>query len=137
MDGLKHILIVEDDPALSSILVKLFTAKECITSHSSTVAGALLAYDRARPDAVLLDEMLADGSGADVLKHIRANDVFTPVVMMSARRDIVHERLFQGADNYLTKPQAPETICAYVFAAIDRAESHTFHLNAGTMGGAA
>ncbi len=137
MDGLKHILIVEDDPALSSILVKLFTAKECITSHSSTVAGALLAYDRTRPDAVLLDEMLADGAGADVLKHIRTNDAFTPVVMMSARQDIVHERLFQGADNYLTKPQAPETVCAYVFAAIRRAESHIFHLNPSTLEGAA
>lgn len=101
-----RLLIVEDDAVLrSGISVGLglhgFTAEAV-----ETCADALAALSTTQFDAVVLDLMLPDGSGFDVLRDLRGRNDATPVLLLTARdsvRDRIHG-LDSGADDYLGKP---------------------------------
>lgn len=101
-----RLLIVEDDAVLrSGISVGLglhgFTAEAV-----ETCADALAALSTTQFDAVVLDLMLPDGSGFDVLRDLRGRNDTTPVLLLTARdsvRDRIHG-LDSGADDYLGKP---------------------------------
>lgn len=79
---------------------------------------------QSRPfDAIVLDWMLPERSGIDVLKTMRANGIRTPVLLLTAR-DAVEDRVLgldSGADDYLTKPFAFAELSARVRALVRRA----------------
>jgi DNA-binding response OmpR family regulator len=101
-----HILVVEDEPDLASALVRgleeeCFCVQLCGEGHA-----ALRRSDEANFDLILLDVMLPDLSGFDVVRHLRQRSCEIPVLMLTARdalADIVRGLDF-GADDYLTKP---------------------------------
>jgi two-component system OmpR family response regulator len=103
------VLIVEDDPdqlALADLRVSMAGYKV----RAATKAAELIASlrDHGRPDILLLDVMLPDGNGFDILGKLRAHPKFAllPVVMLTARdekKEIV-KGLALGADAYITKP---------------------------------
>ncbi len=102
------ILIVDDDPKLRGFLRKGLEEQSYSCSEASTVGQALecLQPDLPAPDLVLLDVMLPDGEGWQVLRELRSRGRDTPVIFLTARSQ-VDERvrgLEMGADDYIIKP---------------------------------
>ena len=70
------------------------------------------------PNLILLDWMLPDGQGVDLLKKWRNQKITTPVIMLTARADLVDKvvGLELGADDYMTKPFEPRELVARIHA---------------------
>ncbi|MEZ6003766.1 MAG: response regulator transcription factor [Planctomycetota bacterium] len=99
------ILIVDDDPKLRGFLRKGLEEQgySCIEAGSVAEAKGCLTQTF---DLVLLDVMLPDGEGWEILRHLRAEDSQTPAIFLTAR-SLVDERiqgLEMGADDYVIKP---------------------------------
>jgi len=101
-----RLLIVEDDAVLRSGLTVGLGLHGFTAEAVETCADALAALSTTQFDAVVLDLMLPDGSGFDVLRELRGRNDATPVLLLTARdtvRDRIHG-LDSGADDYLGKP---------------------------------
>ncbi|MFU8792714.1 MAG: response regulator transcription factor [Acholeplasmataceae bacterium] len=100
------IYFVEDDQAISYIIEKTIENAGLTGQAFSTGEAFLSAFKTKRPDMVLLDVMLPDVSGIDLLKIIRKIDHHLPVMMISALQSEMDKviALDLGADDYLTKP---------------------------------
>ena len=104
----RRILILEDDSSIGRLEVSALTKVGHEVTLTSTGAEFFAAFNRARPDLVILDLMLPDTSGEAVLKAIRqepANNAI-PVVIVSAK-NLLSDRianLDMGADDYIEKP---------------------------------
>jgi DNA-binding response OmpR family regulator len=101
-----NILVVEDEPELASVLVRGLE-EEGFQVHVCRDGKAALRWTvRSNFDLMLLDVMLPDLSGFEVVEQLRLRDTETPVLMLTARdavTDIIRG-LDSGADDYLTKP---------------------------------
>src|SRR5690606_5804696 len=84
-----RLLIVEDDDILRDGLKVGLSLAGFTTDAVATCEGALAALEANRFDAVVLDLMLPDGSGLDVLKSLRTARDETPVLMLTARDAVV------------------------------------------------
>ena len=109
-DGHKPvILVIDDDPALQKLIVSLLRRgeMESISAMDGQEARAALSQDPL-PDLVLLDLMLPEISGIDLLKEFRSHPDLQqlPIIILSAIADPeqIREGLSEGADRYLTKP---------------------------------
>ena len=113
-----RILVVEDDPVLMNGLKVGLTLAGATVDGVATCADADAALLSSRFDAVVLDVMLPDGSGFDVLDRLRARRDTTPVLMLTAL-DETPDRvrgLDAGADDYLGKPFDLDELAARVRA---------------------
>ncbi|WP_341991797.1 response regulator transcription factor [Azorhizobium sp. AG788] len=113
-----RILVVEDDPILMNGLKVGLTLAGATVDGVSTCSDAHAALLSGRFDAVVLDVMLPDGSGFDVLGQLRARRDGTPVLMLTAL-DETPDRvrgLDGGADDYLGKPFDLDELAARVRA---------------------
>ena len=111
------ILIVEDEPSYIDAL-KVTLQPEGFTVHAATDGrSGIRSFESDRPDIILLDLMLPDISGLDVLRTIRSiSDI--PVIVVSAKSseaDIV-TALELGADDYMTKPYSARELIARIRA---------------------
>jgi CheY-like chemotaxis protein len=103
------ILVVDDDPALQKLIVSLLNRgnMEPVSAMNGAEAREVLNKDPL-PDLILLDLMLPEISGIDLLKEFRTHPELEqiPVVILSAIADPeqIREGLSEGADRYLTKP---------------------------------
>jgi DNA-binding response OmpR family regulator len=111
-----HILVVEDDAAISRVLqLELEHEGYQVTVARDGLSGLELALKE--PDLVLLDLMLPRMDGMEICKRVRAKSR-VPIIMLTAK-DRVPERvagLDMGADDYLTKPFSTEELLARVRA---------------------
>jgi two-component system, OmpR family, alkaline phosphatase synthesis response regulator PhoP len=100
------IYYVEDDQAIGYIIEKTVEHAGLIGKGFSKGDEFIQAFRKTKPDMVLLDIMLPDMSGLDVLKFIRAQDQNIPVMMISALQTEMDKviALDHGADDYMTKP---------------------------------
>ncbi|MGH3061169.1 MAG: response regulator transcription factor, partial [Gaiellaceae bacterium] len=89
---------------------------------AATAAEGMELFERRSPDLVLLDVMLPDGDGRDLLRRIRETSR-TPVVMLTARGEETDRvlGLELGADDYVTKPFSAAELAARVRAVLRRA----------------
>src|SRR3954468_23662551 len=115
------ILVVEDEPAIAESIAYSLRRD----GFAVTVAPSLAAAERELPNAdlVVLDLMLPDGSGFDLIGQIRRRQVGTAVIVLSSR-DGEADRvaaLETGADDYVNKPFSPREIVARVRAVLRRA----------------
>jgi DNA-binding response OmpR family regulator len=113
-----RILLVEDEDRIASFVEKGLDAEGHSVERASTVSeatGLVAAYDW---DLVLLDLLLPDGNGREVLSAIRGKDAELPVIVLSALGEIDDkvELLDQGANDYLVKPFAFAELAARVRA---------------------
>ena len=113
-----NILIVEDETALAGALEHILKKAGHITD---TVGDGQSALDYAREfayDLILLDVMLPKLDGFAVVHQLRAEGQTVPVLMLTARSAVADKvaGLNAGADDYLTKPFAPEELLARVNA---------------------
>ncbi len=122
-----RILVVEDDPVLMSGLKVGLRLSGATVDGVATCADALAAVRAEHFDAVVLDVMLPDGSGFDVLGKLRAEGDVTPVLMLTAL-DEAPDRvrgLDAGADDYLGKPFDLDELAARVRAITRRRHGRT------------
>ena len=100
-----RVLIVDDDEAVLAF-IRLALAKGGVAVDTVTSAAeALVTLDRAPPDLVILDVMMPDLSGWELLRRIRERSA-VPVMMLSGRDSEIDKArgLDLGADDYLAKP---------------------------------
>lgn len=117
-----RVLVVEDDPVLSDGLrVGLALGGATVDSVASCV-DARAALATSCFDAVVLDLMLPDGSGLDVLREMRGKGDDTPVLLLTAMDDVADRilGLDSGADDYIGKPFDLDELAARVRAAARR-----------------
>ncbi len=106
-----RILVVEDDPDISGMLVKVLEEHKYIVHAATDGTSAMNLLKSVLPDLVLLDLQVPEKTGFDVLKEIRKRDqefgLFIPVIILTgvytSRNDKV-ESLDMGADDFLHKP---------------------------------
>lgn len=113
-----RVLVVEDDPVLADGLKVGLTLGLATVDCVATCADAHAALATTRFDAVVLDLMLPDGSGLDVLKTMRKAGDDTPVLLLTAQdetADRIHG-LDSGADDYVGKPFDLDELAARVRA---------------------
>lgn len=121
-----HILFIDDDEKLQELLKDYFTRKGMKLSGALDGAKALDFLDKVIPDIILLDLMLPDTDGFDLLRKLRAQwDI--PVIMLTATEDETDRivGLEMGADDYLHKPINPRELLARVKAVIRRSQPKT------------
>ena len=117
-----RVLVVDDEREMQSYLRQCLTLRGYAIQLSSTGAEALRTVERWRPDAMLLDLLLPDVDGFEVLSRLREwSEV--PVVVISGRdRDADKVRALDlGADDYVTKPFSLDELLARLRAVIRRA----------------
>ncbi|MDP9225549.1 MAG: response regulator transcription factor [Actinomycetota bacterium] len=115
------ILIVEDEMSIAEPLASALQREGFSTSVAGTAEGAREAVRSQVPDLVLLDVMLPDGDGRELLREIRTTSRM-PVIMVSARgeeTDMV-VGLELGADDYVTKPFGSAELIARIRAVLRR-----------------
>jgi DNA-binding response OmpR family regulator len=105
----KRVLVVDDDQELLNLIrVLLSRLGVDVTTAQTAAAAAQLLKNPPLPDLLILDLMLPDVSGVDLLKQMRTKSMFDslPVLVLSALIDPsqIREALDAGADRYLTKP---------------------------------
>ena len=113
-----RVLLVEDDPGLSTIVNTGFAEQGVQVVAVSTYADAKMKALLGSFDVLILDVMLPGGNGFDLCRELRAREIATPILMLTAR-DTVDDRvagLEVGADDYLTKPFAFRELLARVRA---------------------
>ena len=119
--GRAKILIVEDEAKITSVIEAYLAHAGFDTISAADGKTAICVFEKDRPDAVLLDRMLPEMSGDEVLKVIRQiSDV--PVLMLTAKgseNDVV-EGLALGADGYVIKPFRPRELVARLEALVRR-----------------
>ena len=100
------IYYVEDDQSIGYVIDKTIQHAGLTGVGFQRGEAFLSAFKRMKPDMVLLDVMLPDMSGLDILKAIRVLDSTTPVMMISALQSEMDKviALDLGADDYMTKP---------------------------------
>lgn len=120
----KTILVVEDEPDIQELIVYHLAKEGFKTLCAASGKEALQIIRQQKPDLVLLDLMLPEVSGMEVLKTVRYvwNMPDLPIIIVSARTDEtdVITGLELGADNYLPKPFSPKVLVANVKALLRR-----------------
>ncbi|WMD21446.1 response regulator transcription factor [Achromobacter seleniivolatilans] len=119
----RRILLIDDDVELAQMLREYLEPNQCLLTLAHTGAQGLALLARDDYDLVLLDLMLPDGSGLDLLKHYRVRSR-RPVIMFTAHggeTDRVLGLEF-GADDYLAKPFSPRELKARITAVMRRFE---------------
>ncbi len=117
-----RILAVEDDPTLREVVCELIEREGFREVRGAgTVADALTTFSTWRPDLLLIDIMLPDGNGFDLLRSIRQTSQ-VPAIILSARdEDEARLRgLGLGADDYVTKPFLPRELLLRISAVLRR-----------------
>jgi len=127
LSSMARILVVDDEPHIVEV-VGAYLERE---GHTVTTAGdgeaALAEIAAAGPDLVVLDVMLPRRSGFDILRELRARGEATPVILLTARDELVDRvaGLEIGADDYVAKPFEPRELVARIGAVLRRAVAVT------------
>ena len=119
----RTILLVEDEESISEPLALALERDGFEPRVQPTVSRAIEAFHNEAPDLVLLDLMLPDGDGRDVLREIRKTSR-VPVIVLTARGDEVDRvlGLELGADDYVTKPFSAAELLARIRAVLRRTD---------------
>lgn len=118
------VLVVDDDPGIRELLTSALGFAGYDVTAVGTVAAALTALRETRPAIVVLDVVLPDADGLDMLRVVRGAGDTTPVVLLSSR-DAVADRvagLGVGADDYVTKPFDLSEVVARLAAVLRRTD---------------
>ena len=117
-----HVLVVDDEQVLAELVTMALRYEGWKVSAASDGASAIAAARREPPDVVVLDVMLPDMSGLDVLRKLREQNPGLPLLMLTAK-DAVEDRiagLTAGGDDYVTKPFSLEEVVLRLRALLRR-----------------
>jgi two-component system, OmpR family, response regulator len=117
-----RLLVVEDEPTILELLSGSlrFAGFDVVTASSGS--GALRAAAACRPDLILLDVMLPDGDGFEVVRTLRSSGPRVPVIFITARVAVPDRvtGLTIGGDDYVTKPFSLDEVLARIRAVLRR-----------------
>ncbi|MEV2213281.1 response regulator transcription factor [Streptomyces sp. NPDC050997] len=110
--GTVRVLIVDDEPELTELLSAAVAEAGWRPFAAADGRGALRIARDCAPHLVVLDGMLPDVDGVDVLRRLRSENAGLPVLMLTARDALEHriDGLSAGADDYVTKPFSLEEV---------------------------
>ncbi|WP_343601230.1 response regulator transcription factor [Mycobacterium sp.] len=117
-----HVLVVDDEVVLAEMVSMALRYEGWDVATAADGASALAAARAQRPDVVVLDVMLPDTSGLDVLRQLRQHNPALPVLLLTAK-DAVEDRiagLTAGGDDYVTKPFSLEEVVLRLRALLRR-----------------
>jgi two-component system OmpR family response regulator len=117
-----RVLAVDDEASLTELLAMAMRYEGWHVTTAGSGTEAVKAAREARPDAIVLDMMLPDFDGLEVMRRIRAEDPEVPVIFLTAK-DAVEDRiggLTAGGDDYVTKPFSLEEVIARLRALLRR-----------------
>ena len=118
-----RVLVVDDEVNIAELIAMALRYEGWTVDVAHNGTKAVAAAKAERPDAVVLDWMLPDFDGLEVLRRIRASEPAVPVLFLTAR-DAVEDRvagLTAGGDDYVTKPFSLEELVARLRALVRRA----------------
>ncbi len=115
-----HVLVVDDEPLIRQSLHAVLIDEGWQVAAAASLADAWTAFERDRPDVVLLDLVLGDGSGLDLLRRIREASAAIKVVVISAHGSFEHavSAMKLGAYDFIKKPFELEEVVATVGNAV-------------------
>ncbi|WP_084964530.1 response regulator transcription factor [Thermoactinospora rubra] len=122
-----RLLVVEDDPNILELLAASLKFAGFAVTMAKNGVDAVAAVQRQRPDLVVLDVMLPDMDGFEVVRRLRSGGSATPVVFLTAR-DAVEDKIHGltiGGDDYVTKPFSLEEVVARIKAVLRRTAGET------------
>ena len=122
-----RILAVDDESSLTELLSMAMRYEGWQVSTAASGSEAVKAAREVRPDAIVLDMMLPDFDGLEVMRRVRAEDPDVPVIFLTAK-DAVADRingLTAGGDDYVTKPFSLEEVIARLRALLRRSGAAT------------
>ena len=113
------ILLVEDDPDQMALAhLRLTMAGYQVRSVDRAKSLSRFLREEQRPDLLLLDVMLPDGNGFDILAHLRGVPEFAslPIVLLTVKAELANIRngLSRGADGYITKPYSKNQLAEVI-----------------------
>jgi two-component system OmpR family response regulator len=119
-----RVLLIEDDEAAADMVAQGLAESGHVVSIAATAAAGMGLADSMAFDAVILDRMLPDRDGLDLLKEFRSRGRGTPVLLLSALGEVDQrvEGLLGGADDYLAKPFALRELLARLEAVVRRCD---------------
>ena len=118
-----RVLVVDDEDNLTELLSMALRYEGWDVRTAASGLAAVRAAKEFQPDAVVLDMMLPDFDGLEVLRRMRGDSPHVPVLFLTAK-DAVEDRvagLTAGGDDYVTKPFSLEEVVARVRALMRRA----------------
>jgi two-component system OmpR family response regulator len=122
-----RILAVDDESSLTELLSMAMRYEGWQVSTAASGIEAVKAAREVRPDAIVLDMMLPDFDGLEVMRRVRSEDPDVPVIFLTAK-DAVSDRingLTAGGDDYVTKPFSLEEVIARLRALLRRSGAAT------------
>lgn len=129
MSEKEHVLIIEDDPDIADLVeINIADLGYKLDKAADGEAGLAKAQEN-NYQLIILDLMLPKLNGTEVCKKIRAEDVHTPILMLTAKSEELDKvlGLEMGADDYLTKPFSIRELLARVKANIRRVKVDAEH----------
>ena len=138
-----RILLVEDDSNLNNLLSKQLLSYNYMVDSCLNGADALFHISQTLYDIIILDRRLPDMEGIDILREIRASNINTPVIFLTALSELNDkiEGFNAGADDYMIKPFHVEELIVRIKAVLRRPDTlqpdsiitcHDLSLNAST-----
>lgn len=122
---MSHLLLIDDDLELCDLLSRWLSQEGFVVAASHDGQQARQQLQANSPDAVILDVMLPDGSGLELLKQLSQEHPELPILMLSARGEPLDRilGLELGADDYLAKPCDPRELTARLRAVLRRSQA--------------
>lgn len=131
------ILVVDDDPSIRRIICRILNSEGMTTEEASGGLEAIQMAESTSYSLIILDLVMEDMDGFQVINHLRTHSILTPLFVLSGRQAEVDKVLALGigADDYITKPFSTMVLCAKVKACLRReslsAPANTNELCAG------
>lgn len=118
-----HLLVIEGDPSLARLLQSTLKAEGHAVDLAASGQDGLARAVRTTYDIVLLDLLIRDMQGFDLLHCLRQEGIATPIIAVGDEAGAAHvvRALDAGADEYITRPVSPDEVAARVRALMRRA----------------
>lgn len=122
MTGSPHVLVVDDDAEIRSLLARYLGGQGFRVTTAQDRRECLARVADARPDLIVLDVMLPDGTGLEICRSLQDQRPRVPVILLTALKEDVDRivGLEIGADDYLGKPFNPRELTARIRAVLRR-----------------
>jgi DNA-binding response OmpR family regulator len=123
----ERILIVDDEDSVRKLIKRSLIHENYIMEEASSGQSALAILKDNIYDLIILDVMLGDQDGFELIKEIKSLGIVTPIILVSGRNEDYDKilGLGLGANNYITKPFSPAILCAHVKAQIRSYKEYT------------
>jgi chromosome partitioning protein len=128
-----NVLLIDDDSSTSDSIALMLRAEGLACDAVGTGAEGVAKGEQNAYDIILLDLMLPDMTGYEVLRHLRGAQIATPVIILSGLGELDNKvvGLGSGADDYLTKPIERRELIARIGAHVRRSMGHMSGLAGG------